>query len=101
MIGFGDAASGAAVVRGAGCRERRAGGAGRGVHGGGGGAGRADRVAAGRGGGAAPAGGPGLLELLAAAEPGRPGGRSEAEGKGRQPAGTAGPAPGRAEGPSG
>ena len=44
------------------------------IAGGGGGAGRADRVAAGRGSGAAPAGGPGFLEFLAAPEPGRPGG---------------------------
>src|SRR5712691_9976707 len=101
MIGFGDAASGAAVVCGAGCRERGADGAGRGVHGGGGGAGRADRVAAGRGGGAAPAGGPGFLEFLAAAEPGQPRVRGEGEGKGGQPASAGGPAAGWPEGPSG
>src|SRR5271169_4280021 len=100
MVGFGDAASGSAVVWGAGCPERGADGAGRGAAGGGGGAGRADRGAAGGGGGAAPAGGPGLLEFLPAPEPGRPGG----EGEGRPAGGAAdaaGPGSGRAEGPSG
>jgi hypothetical protein len=42
--------------------------------------GRADRVAAGGGSGAAPSGGPGFLEFLPAAGPRRPGGEGEGEG---------------------
>src|SRR6266516_1030217 len=95
MVWFGDAASGATVVCGAGCPGRGAGG-------GGGGAGRADRGTAGRGRGAAAAGGQGFLELLPAPQPGRS--RGEGGEKGRPAGGAAGtacPPAGRAERPSG